>query len=177
MFETSWYRSYLKLFASKYDYATAMLDVPGMDEKIKQWRKENLTPEMLDEENADGDCDGHITILYGLLSDDVEAVKEAIKDYGKDSIEFEVDAIQIFENDTDVISAKIISKDLAELNKMISKLPNENTYDEFIPHMTMAYLKSGEGKQFVGQKPFKGKFSVKEFMLSDKNGEKEIIKL
>jgi 2'-5' RNA ligase len=177
MFNTSWYRSYLTKFNSKYDYATAMVDIPGMKEKIAEWRDENLTPEMLEEEEANGDCDGHITILYGLLSDDVGAVEDAIKEYGKKSIEFKVGAIQIFENDTDVISAKIISKDLDKLNKIISKLPNENKYDEYIPHMTMAYLKSGEGKQFVGKKPFSEEFSVKEILLSDKNGKKKTIKL
>jgi hypothetical protein len=47
--------------------------------------------------------------------------------------------------------------ELEALNKELSKLPNQNTFPDYKPHLTLAYLKKGEAAKYVGDARFEGK--------------------
>jgi 2'-5' RNA ligase len=60
--------------------------------------------------------------------------------------------IDIFSNPKfDVVKFNVESDVLRKLYSLFSKLPNEDEYPTYNPHMTLAYVKPGEGKRFKKQ--------------------------
>lgn len=91
----------------------------------------------------------HVTIKFGLT-----------ENYGKDKIgeiftkvkpfKIKLVAIDIFSNQKfDVIKFNVESDILKKLNSLFSKLPNEDEYPIYRPHLTIAYVSTGLGKNFV----------------------------
>lgn len=112
----------------------------------------------VDPEWSDGalETDPHVTVLYGLTKHEAEPVAKAIADHGPVTIT--LGKMSLFESaDYDVLKVDIEGEDLRSLNTKLSKLPNENSFPDYKPHMTIAYLKKGEGKKYVGDARFEGK--------------------
>lgn len=97
----------------------------------------------------------HCTILYGF-HDEVNA--EDVFDLVKKNmplkpIEIRVKGISMFENnDFDVVKFDVNSDELKRLNGIMKQLPNTNEFPEYHAHITIAYVKKGEGKKYI--KPF-----------------------
>ena len=111
----------------------------------------------------------HITIKYGLHS---HCPKQVMALELPESITITLGKTSIFENDTgDVLKVDIISDDLHKLNALIAKkLKVTDTYPDYIPHATIAYLKPGNGKKYAGDDRFEGltwTFAKIEFSGSD----------
>ena len=49
----------------------------------------------------------------------------------------------------DVVKFKVQSQDLTELNKLCKELPNDETFPNYVPHITIAYVKSGTGERYI----------------------------
>jgi 2'-5' RNA ligase len=98
----------------------------------------------------------HITILYGLKDGSCKAAEEILKNYtGK--IKATLGKISKFKNEEfDVLKIDVTSDDLEKLNSELKKLPNENKYPKYHAHVTLAYVKKGEGDEFVGNEDFDG---------------------
>lgn len=97
----------------------------------------------------------HITVLYGLHTQDVKKVRKALAGVGP--IKATLGKVSIFSNDDyDVVKVGINSPALHKANKAISKLKNTNSFPTYHPHATIAYVKSGKGKQYVGNTTFEG---------------------
>jgi 2'-5' RNA ligase len=64
----------------------------------------------------------------------------------------------IFEADEhDVVYVAVESEDLVLLNKIISeRLAVTDTHPEYIPHVTLAYMKKGEGQKYAGAETLVG---------------------
>jgi 2'-5' RNA ligase len=93
--------------------------------------------------------DPHITILYGFHDEtDVNKMKKLLKDK---TVNLSIDKMSLFENDEyDVLKFNVISNDLAKLNKLMKvNFEYTSTYPNYIPHLTIAYLKKGEGKKYI----------------------------
>lgn len=91
----------------------------------------------------------HVTILYGLdINVSTEQVKEKIKDIRIDEII--VTGMSLFENDNDVLKLDVFADyQMLEMRDRLKELPNEEKYPEYNPHITLAYLISGEGKKYI----------------------------
>lgn len=117
----------------------------------------------------------HATILYGLLPGKVtlDDVKESIADYGP--VEMTLGKVNKFENDKyDVLKIDVESTDLGALNERLSELPNENDYDDYKPHITLAYVKKGTQNELVGDTRFEGdKITVNAAIFSPGDGGKK----
>ncbi len=129
-----------------YKYGAVMLPVDsGTADAIN-----NIT-ESIDE--ADLENDGkedwlHVTVKYGLVDADMEKLTEILGSVS--AIDARLDAFDVFENDEhDVLIIKIESDDLHELNSRLSMLPHVDSYSEYRPHITIAYLKPGRGQKYV----------------------------
>jgi 2'-5' RNA ligase len=113
----------------------------------------------------------HITVKYGLLPTDARSVAAVIGGSGKINGVF--GKLGIFSTDKhDVLFVKAHSTDLFRLNnKATTELPCiENEY-QYSPHMTIAYLKPGEGKKYEGMTFFSGvNFSFNRVEYSDSDG-------
>ena len=113
-----------------------------------------------------------MTLLYGTTKDvSTEDVKELLEGTGE--IKIQVNGIDIFENDKfDVVKFNVEkTEQLQNLFDKLSKLPNENTFKDYTPHMTIAYVKKGMGKKYI--KPeYSHNVISNEICFSKPNGEK-----
>lgn len=88
----------------------------------------------------------HITVFYGFTPK-VEAYEVLERLEHEPEIEARVTGIGYFRNEEkpyDVVYLSVESAGLAEANRLLKDLPNENEYlDEYTAHMTIAYVKKG----------------------------------
>lgn len=133
------------------DYNCFMLETP-----FKNW--ENVIEKIDDEDVYDNEKgefgkeeEPHITILYGLHSEvPFKNIKEITDKFDKDEVTFEVKGVDYFDSpDYDVLKLNIESEDLNKLNSEACNHPYTNEYNEYNPHMTIAYLKKGRGKKYT----------------------------
>ena len=129
----------------------------------------------------------HITVLYGLHEDEVdeEVYPEIIKQNMK-PLTVLINEIDIFEGDEyDVVKYNVpISDQLQEYRDLFMRFPNTQTFPEFKPHMTIAYVKPGEGKKYKRKlrEPFevtfdKGVYSYHSDPLNPDDYSRKVVKL
>jgi 2'-5' RNA ligase len=142
-----------------YSYASTQVNLPEAEaQRIIEWGKENIPDDELYEDPED-DTMGredtvHCTVLYGLVDQDPEPVRELLS--GTGTIKATLGKISLFEQDDyDVVKIAVKSPDLHRLHKKLSdNLENENSFPEYTPHVTIAYVKPGSGKPFAGSTEF-----------------------
>ncbi len=126
--------------------------------EIEKWGKDNVPNSILCQEEGHGrESDIHVTVIYGVCDNSVEAVKDIIKNY--ESIKIKLGKVTYFKNspDFDVVKIEIISKDLKRLHEDIKRrLDVEETHPVYKPHCTIAYVKKGEASQFGGNNFMEG---------------------
>ena len=160
--------------STSYDYGCVMVEVP-----VSNWNEITSIINKDDLYEVEGENYGiqdnpHLTLLYGLKSnitkEQVEQVLEKAIDGGK--IDIDIENIGLFENDNfDVVKFNIKkTEQLQKLFDSLSELPNENTFPDYNPHMTIAYVKKGLGKKYT--KTYSHKVSSNEICYSMANGEK-----
>ncbi len=106
---------------------------------------------------ADGrEDDIHITLKYGIHTTDPTDVRAALKGVGP--ITLTLGAMDRFEApDYDVLIITVDSPDLVYANAKVSReLAVTDTHPVYQPHVTIAYLKPGWAKQYVGDSRFAG---------------------
>lgn len=128
-----------------------------------------------DDKLADGgrETEPHITLKYGLHGEDPGEVDNILA--GKGPITVKLGRTSIFKTpDADVLKIDVESPDLHKLNGEVATLPNTDKHPEYQPHVTIAYLKPGEGKLYVGR-PIPGltgkTFTFDTVKFSGKNGQ------
>lgn len=91
----------------------------------------------------------HITIKFGLTQN---YSQEQLKQILKGTVPFiiTVQQLGIFSNSLfDVVKIDVQpDKELLRLRDVLNALPNADEHKEYHPHITLAYVKSGYGKQF-----------------------------
>lgn len=97
--------------------------------------------------------DIHATALYGLHADNADQVRDLLKDQGP--ITVTLGKASVFPaseaGGSDVLKVDVHSADLHKVNALLRQLPHTNKYPEFKPHVTLAYLRPGDGKHYDGQ--------------------------
>lgn len=169
---------------SVYEYQSLQLNIPdGELKKISEYQstinEEDLS---IDKEKGLGglEDESHITVLFGLddsvnktdISSIVSDIQPVTATLGK---------VKCFENDdTDVLYVEIIGNDIIKLNSLIKNSVDTpgQTFSDYVPHMTLAYLKKGTARKYVGDDYFTGTtISFDTLYLSDKMGDFTPIKL
>lgn len=130
----------------------------------------------------------HITVKYGLHTNDPEEVRRLVTGFGP--FEVTLGAVTLFPakepsaqrggEQYDVVKVEVESEDLRRLNALLSaNLPHTDTHPEYKPHLTLAYVKPGKGQQYItAEAPFTG--MVMDFgtlTFSNHDGEHTIIPL
>ena len=131
----------------KYEFGCVMMyfDVSEWKELIKMIDKDDV----YDEDGYGYENDAHITLFWGLL-DGVEDndVKNFLNGIPKPYIELNV--IDIFQGtEYDVVKFNVTNQLLNDLNSNLSTLPNQQTFLEYHPHMTICYVKAGRGCKYI----------------------------
>lgn len=160
--------------STSYDYGCVMVEVPvtNWNEITSIINKDDLYE--VEGENYGIQDNPHLTLLYGLkpniTKEQVEQVLE--KSVDGEKIEIQIENIGLFENDNfDVVKFNVKkTEQLQKLFDSLSELPNENTFPDYNPHMTIAYVKKGLGKKYT--KTYSHKVSSNDICYSMANGEK-----
>jgi 2'-5' RNA ligase len=149
----------MKLVAD-YSYASTQVNFPeAVAKRVIEWGNDRI-PDSKIHEDPDDDSMGredtvHCTLLYGLVDQDPEPVRELLA--GEGVIKATLGKISLFENDEfDVVKIEVKSPDLHRLHEKISVLENENKFPEYEPHVTIAYVKPGSGSLYSGSTEFEG---------------------
>ena len=160
--------------STSYDYGCVMVEV-----KVSNWNEITSIINKDDLYEVEGENYGiqdnpHLTLLYGLKSNITKEQVEQVlqKAIDGDKIIIEIENIGLFENDNfDVVKFNIKkTEQLQKLFDSLSELPNENTFPDYNPHMTIAYVKKGLGKKYT--KTYSHKVSSNDICYSMANGEK-----
>jgi len=128
-----------------YDFGCVMVyfDFPGMKDLHGLVDKKDLDP------NEKGlEDEPHVTLLYGIHSSQVtdEQVKEAARGLAGT---IKLHNAGLFQNDFDVLKMEAENPTLHGCNFNLRQLPYTSSYPDYKPHMTVAYLKKGEGQKYV----------------------------
>lgn len=139
--------------SSGYEYGCVMVEVP-----VSNW--DEITSYINPEDVYTG-CDDthgiqenpHLTLLYPVIeSVKYEQVKDVLQSVLDKEIIIEIDGIDIFENDKfDVVKFNIKSNDYLNKihDKLKSKIPNDDKFEIYKPHITIGYTKKGTGKKYI----------------------------
>ena len=94
----------------------------------------------------------HVTARYGLHVAEPVAVSEVVRGFGPVRVRLgRLDAFRGAQSgkDYDVIFATVDSPDLHRLNKALAELPHTDTWAEYKPHATVAYVKAGLADKYL----------------------------
>lgn len=111
---------------------------------------DSIDPADLDAKGRE--IDPHVTVKYGLDSNSPAATQKALA--GEMPVRFKMGGLKVFpaneKRNSDVLVAHVHSTDLERLNRKVSSAtPHVDTYSEYQPHATIAYLKPGAGQKYV----------------------------
>ena len=179
----NWYkRAMLKTAAANFGWAS--IAVPGNISKKTLSFAQSIPEEEIYTKKENGkwkygiEEDPHVTVKYGIHTIDEKKVEKALD--GQKGGTVTLGKIDLFENDDyDVLKVTVISPTLRRLNKKLTdNLTCTDEYDQYSPHVTIAYLKIGEGKKYKGDDTFVGEsFEINEIFFEDKNDKETKIKL
>lgn len=177
----------LRLIVAKlgvnYKSSSVQLNLPeSLAKEIKAWGRKNIPDSSLidDEEKSMGREDEiHITVLYGLLDEDPEVIKDLLR--GKGPIKVTLGKISSFDTakNHDVIKIDIHSPDLHQLNYIIREnVSYLSNFPIYKPHTTIAYVRKGSADSLLGSTDISGiEFEVDSLEYSGKSGKKTTIKI
>ncbi len=130
-------------------FSSTQVNLPaGLAAKVRAFAEQIPADELADDGR---ETEPHITVLYGLHTEDPAEVAAVLENAGP--IEATIGKVSIFKGkDADVVKLEVTSPDLAKMNAKLSKaLDFTNKFPEYTPHVTIAYVKPGEGKKYVGK--------------------------
>lgn len=144
----------------KFEYGCLMLFF-----NIPNWKSivDKIRPEDVYEGPGFGvETEPHTTILFGF-HDDVELseIQKVANKVLKKPLTVKITGISLFESKDksyDVVKFDVKSSELNRLNNLMLKFPHTSSFNEYHPHMTIAYVKKGEGKKYVQE--FKNALNV-----------------
>jgi 8-oxo-dGTP pyrophosphatase MutT (NUDIX family)/2'-5' RNA ligase len=166
----------VKASGDTHEWGCLMVDFPkDISDEIVTWTKENIPDESLynDPEDPTGygrESNIHTTVVYGL---DPKMDRDEIKRFlglVEGPIKVKLGKISKFEPEKyDVIKIEIESQNLHEMHEKMKEslgAPGE-TYPEYKPHLTLAYVEKGTANDLLGLEPFAGlEFDLTKFDYS-----------
>ncbi len=95
--------------------------------------------------------DPHLTLRYGLHESDGDAVLDAVSKLG--TLTVLPGELRCFEGpDHDVLYVSVVNaSDPSRWYDALAGFPHTDTHSGYVPHVTVAYLKKGCGKEYVGR--------------------------
>lgn len=145
------------LLESSYQYGCVMAQVPShyattLVEFGKRLVPDNILyydPRGIEEYGRETEM--HTTIKFGLTNIYSKEQMEQLIGNTK-PFYITIRGLDVFENELfDVVKFNIEGEELRRLNQIFSALPNVDRYKDYKPHMTIAYVKRGYGKNYKGK--------------------------
>lgn len=152
-------------------YSCVMASFPATT--FVSWSKNNINPKDLYEEEGGLEEESHVTVLYGLHTDNYKDLEEVLNKQQPFKINF--DKIGKFTLDKyDVLKIEIESQELRNLNKKLrDNFKYTTDYPDYKPHCTLAYVKKNTCDKFLNNKVFaKKSINIQELIFSSSQREK-----
>jgi hypothetical protein len=147
-----------------------------ISQDIYNWNLKNIPDQILTGDGRENDV--HVTIKFGLHIVDFTEIRDLF--VNEKPVKIKLGKISLFNSkDYDVIKIDVDSPELHRLNKLISdSVETTDTYPEYHPHITLAYVRKGAGAPYNGLRTFEGREVVLDSVLfSGKDNRKTIFKL
>jgi len=163
--------------ATAYEFGCVLLelDLPGW-EKITSF----IDPADLyqPEDGRHGlETNPHLSLKFGLEANvSPQAVAEIIDKYPLTQ-KIQIEKIDLFQNNEfEVVKFKVVpNPEIIQLNQELSKLPNQDKFPNYIPHLTIAYVKPGTGYKYI--QDFSGLAQPYQIVYSMPSGDKFYFKI
>lgn len=159
-----------------HEFSSTQVNLSGsIAEKIAEFAKRIPDADLADDGRED---QPHITVKYGLHGDNADEVRAALS--GEKPIKVTFGKVSLFQtnDDYDVVKVDVDSPDLHRLNKKIAELPHTDTFPDYKPHATIAYVKKGKGGKYAGNRFLNGQVArLSSLVFSDKNRQQVEIQL
>lgn len=152
-------------------YGCLMAFLPEkITEKIHQWQKKNIRATDLTDKGLETEI--HVTVLYGFHDDNPEKIIKFLK--SQKPIKMKLGKVSLFQNEHDVVKISVESEDLHDLNKRLKEnFAQTSNHPNYVPHCTLAYLKSGCGSEYANDSTFAGQsFASDKLVFSSSTKEK-----
>ena len=182
--ELKTFKQFLAERVKTYDFSSTYIDLPHeLSQSLIHWGREEIANEELFEDPEDPsfgrEKNPHITVLYGLLAAGPEKFRYFFTT--QKTVPIKLGRISIFDDNErfDVVKVEVTSPELRQLNAALrEKFPHHQTYQNYRPHATIAYVKKGNGDRHKGSDFFLGQeFRAKEIIFSARTGEKYTMSL
>jgi 2'-5' RNA ligase len=130
----------------------------------------------------------HITIKYGLLEEGSVEVMELVREFGPVDVVLGKTSVFVAGNEErvnqskeqyDVVKIDVDGLDLHKLHQHISQhMPNKDEHIDYHPHITLAYVLPGRGKEFADWTDLNGlRMTFNEMVFTDKRRKETVIPL
>lgn len=139
-----------------HDFSCLMCDLPrDIAFEIISWGERTIPEDDLAPNGREHQI--HVTVKYGIHISDFTEIRNYF--YNRRPFEITLGSTQFFSNDEhDVIYLPVSSPELHQLNGLISSsFQNTDTHPDYIPHVTIAYVKAGLGPKYNNLSKFDGK--------------------
>ena len=121
----------------------------------------------------------HTTLKYGLHGTDPKPVADSLKGEGPVKVKLGENLATSENPEHDVLKIDVHSPDLHRMNKKVADAnEHTDTFPDYKPHLTIAYLRKGAGDKYSGLSKFEGmEATIPHVTFSSKNGAKTKIPL
>lgn len=189
----SWYKIFkmAEKKSDERDYSWVSLPVPKeIGAKTMQFSKTIPERELFIQQDNEGEIihgngwnygvedDPHITILWGIHTKNVKQIEKALEGHKGGTVR--LGQVGMFATDEyDVLKVNLISQSLHRLNKALqSGVKFTTSHPDYHPHLTLAYLKCGNGEKYIKDRRFqKLKFDFNEVVFEDYEDKSTTLKL
>jgi 2'-5' RNA ligase len=136
----------LSLGGSGYEYSCVLLNLP--EETAEHVRQ--MAAAIHADDRVKVEDEPHITVKYGLTTNNPEPLLPVLA--GRGPVVAKLGKTACFENENeDVVYIEVESESLHELNRLVAAVcPHRETHPQYIPHVTVAYVKPGTGRFYAG---------------------------
>ncbi len=166
-----------------YDFSSVQLVMPpDIAKRCREWGQKYIAPSDL---VSDGGTKGredemHVTVKFGLHTTSPKEVEKLLSGFGSLTVRLgDVSRFTPRGKEFDVVKIEVLGEKLHQLHHLIGdNVENSDEHSEYRPHMTLAYVKSGECRELSGRDDLKGlKIKIDQVEFSSTNGTKIMVDL
>jgi 2'-5' RNA ligase len=172
-------------FASQYEktehkFSSTQVDLPPSVAREVRALGQKLIPDLAlytdpEDPSYGREENPHVTVKYGLHDETPEKVRALLRREPPVTVTLGKTSTFPAKNDApcDVVKIDVGSKDLRRLNKAVGEgVKVTDTHPEYVPHVTLAYVKKGLGEKFAGDSSLAGRrVTIGSVTFSSSNGE------